>query len=160
MTIKKRIFLLFSLSLGLILLLISVNIYFFNTLRTEVYFLEFTDTLRTKALQLRRYEKNIFLRFDPTLEKNYKNVLRYMQEMENLLNEFIKNGYKYKEIFQLQETLRLYKKSFFELENTSRELDVKLKNWFSYNPELLNLLRSAIISHPLEVSMFLKSLGI
>jgi signal transduction histidine kinase len=160
MTIKKRLSLLFTLNLGLIILLISANIYFFNTMRKEIYFLEFTDTLRTKALQLRRYEKNIFLKFDTTSEKNYKNVLRYMQEMEFLLNEFVKINYKYNEIFQLKETLRLYKQSFFEFENTSSKLNVKIQHWFNHNPELLNLLRSVIVSHPSEVSVFLKKLRI
>lgn len=160
MTIKKRVTFLYIISSGFIFLLILINFYFFNILKKEIYNLELTDTLRTKALQLRRYEKNIFLRFDSSSEEDYKKVLQYMNELEKTINELYKSGYKYKETSQLKKTLLLYKQIFFELENLSKDVDEKIKNSFKSNPELLTLLRSVILSHPSEVADFLKKLKI
>jgi signal transduction histidine kinase len=83
-----------------------------------------------------------------------------MEELEKTIDGLSKSGYKYEEIPQLKETLNLYKQTFFELENLSRDVDAKLQNRFPHNPELLNLLRSVILSHPSEVSNFLKKLKI
>ena len=61
MSLKKKIILSFVLSAFLIALL-AVFVYAnFVAIRNEIRFLELTDTIRSKSLQLRRHEKNFFL---------------------------------------------------------------------------------------------------
>ncbi len=58
MSLKKKIVLGFVVSAAVIAML-SVFLYFnFLEIKNEIAFLELTDSLRSKSLQLRRHEKN------------------------------------------------------------------------------------------------------
>ena len=61
MSLKKKITYGFLISASIIALLVIFEYVNFIQMRNEITFLELTDTLRTKSLQIRRHEKNFFL---------------------------------------------------------------------------------------------------
>jgi two-component system NtrC family sensor kinase len=63
-SLKKKIALSFLVSAGIILVLSAFLSLNFSEIKKETAFLEATDTIRSRALHLRRHEKNYFL-YDP-----------------------------------------------------------------------------------------------
>src|SRR5512140_1749006 len=61
MSLKKKIALSFFISAFIIALLAAFEYINFIEIRKEIRYLEITDTLSRKSLQLRRHEKNFFL---------------------------------------------------------------------------------------------------
>ena len=62
MSLKKKIILSFLTSAFIIAVLAAFEYINFIQIKKEIVFLEATDTIRSKSLQLRRHEKNFFLR--------------------------------------------------------------------------------------------------
>ena len=85
MSLKKKIVLSFLLSAGIIALL-SVFLYLnFIEIRKETNFLELTDTIRSKSLQLRRHEKNYFLYAPSEATEETKAIHQYLAELDGIL---------------------------------------------------------------------------
>jgi len=86
MSLKKKIVLSFLLSAGIIALL-SVFLYLnFVEIRGETDFLELTDTIRSKSLQLRRHEKNYFLYAPSEASDETKALHQYLAELDGMLD--------------------------------------------------------------------------
>ncbi len=85
MSLKKKIVLSFLLSAGIIALL-SVFLYVnFIEIRKETAFLELTDTIRSKSLQLRRHEKNYFLYAPAEASSETNAIHQYLAELDEVL---------------------------------------------------------------------------
>ncbi len=84
MLLKKKIALSFFISAFIIAILVVLEYVNFIKIKKEIMYLEVTDTIRSKSLQLRRHEKNFFLRND--LEE-LKSVFVYLNELKNILKE-------------------------------------------------------------------------
>ena len=84
MLLKKKIALSFFISAFIIAILVMLEYVNFIKIKKEIMYLEVTDTIRSKSLQLRRHEKNFFLRND--LEE-LKSVFVYLNELKNILKE-------------------------------------------------------------------------
>ncbi len=85
MSLQKKIILSFVLSASIIGLL-SVFLYLnFVEIRNETVFLELTDTIRSKSLQLRRHEKNYFLYAPQEGGGETKSIFVYLDDLDNTL---------------------------------------------------------------------------
>lgn len=85
MSLKKKIILSFIVS-GFIITLLSVFLYLnFIEIKKETAFLELTDTIRSKSLQLRRHEKNYFLYAPAKAEEESKAIYAYLGELDDIL---------------------------------------------------------------------------
>ncbi|MDA8240233.1 MAG: ATP-binding protein [Nitrospiraceae bacterium] len=84
MLLKKKIALSFFISAFIIAILVMLEYVNFIKIKKEIMYLEVTDTIRSKSLQLRRHEKNFFLRND--LEE-LKSVFVYLRDLKKILEE-------------------------------------------------------------------------
>lgn len=84
MLLKKKIALSFFVTAFIIAILVAFEYINFINIKKEIMYLEVTDTIRSKSLQLRRHEKNFFLRNDVD---ELKNVIVYMKELKDILKE-------------------------------------------------------------------------
>ncbi len=86
MSLKKKIVLSFLVSAGIIALLSTFLYLNFIEIKKETLFLEMTDTIRSKSLQLRRHEKNYFLYAPEHATDESKAIYGYLTELDDLLN--------------------------------------------------------------------------
>jgi len=85
MSLKKKIILSFLLS-AFIIAFLSVFLYLnFIEIKNETLFLELTDTIRSKSLQLRRHEKNFFLYAPAEAHDEEKAIYAYLDELDGIL---------------------------------------------------------------------------
>ncbi|OGW25719.1 MAG: hypothetical protein A2X59_08365 [Nitrospirae bacterium GWC2_42_7] len=84
MLLKKKIFLSFFISSSIIVILAAIAYSNFLEIMKEIRYLELSDTLRSKSLQLRRHEKNFFLYGDL---KEIENVHIYIKELKLILRD-------------------------------------------------------------------------
>lgn len=87
-------------------------------------------------------------------------VKRYLEDLDKTIIELSKRGYTYPEIKALKKNLETYKTTFSELEDLAKKGDEYLQITFKREPELLDLLRKIILSHPSEVVTFLQKRGL
>lgn len=87
MSIKKKIVFGFLISAVVIAVLAIFEYLNFVEIRQEIQNLEFTDTIRSKSLQLRRHEKNFFLLSPHESSQEWKEIQRYLNELNDMLNE-------------------------------------------------------------------------
>jgi len=81
-----KIVLSFLVSAGIIAMLSAFLYLNFIEIKKETIFLEMTDTVRSKSLQLRRHEKNYFLYAPDHAEDESKAIYAYLTELDDLLN--------------------------------------------------------------------------
>lgn len=86
MSLKKKIVLSFLVSAGIIAMLSAFLYLNFIEIKKETIFLEMTDTLRSKSLQLRRHEKNYFLYAPEHAADESREIYAYLKELDDLLN--------------------------------------------------------------------------
>jgi len=85
MSLKKKIILSFLVS-AFIIAFLSVFLYLnFIEIKKETQFLELTDTIRSKSLQLRRHEKNFFLYAPAEANDEEKAIYAYLDELDGIL---------------------------------------------------------------------------
>jgi signal transduction histidine kinase len=84
MSLQKKIILSFLISSTLIAVLAVFAYVNFIEIRKEIHYLELSDTLRSKTLQLRRHEKNFLLYRDV---KELESVHTYIKEIRDILDQ-------------------------------------------------------------------------
>ena len=85
MSLKTKIILSFLVS-AFIIAFLSVFLYLnFIEIKNETIFLELTDTIRSKSLQLRRHEKNFFLYAPAEANDEEKAIYAYLDELDGIL---------------------------------------------------------------------------
>jgi signal transduction histidine kinase len=171
MSLKKKIILSFLIS-SVIIAILGVSSYTtFLEIKKEIRFLELSDTLRSKTLQLRRHEKNFFLYRDL---KEIEIVYRYLKEIKEILEE--NTGYgNAKQLMALKEKINEYQQKFNYIEinvwNVQKEFLVLkplrkqyeaffplIESTFLENPSVNSRLIRWIFALP-EDSAILRSLG-
>ena len=86
MSLKKKIVLSLFVS-AFIIALLSFFLYLnFLEIKKETAFLEMTDSIRSKSLQLRRHEKNYFLYAPEHADEESKAIYTYLSELDDFLN--------------------------------------------------------------------------
>jgi len=84
MSLQKKIILSFLISSTLIAVLAVFAYVNFIEIRKEIHYLELSDTLRSKTLQLRRHEKNFLLYRDV---EELESVHTYIKEIRDILDQ-------------------------------------------------------------------------
>jgi two-component system NtrC family sensor kinase len=85
MSLKKKIAVSFFISAAVIAVLAAFEYLNFSIIKQEIRFLELTDTVRSKSLQLRRHEKNFFLYSPAKSREESEAIHRYLDELDALL---------------------------------------------------------------------------
>lgn len=81
MSLKKKIVLSFFISAFIIAILAAFEYFSFVEIKKEIRYLEITDTISRKSLQLRRHEKNYFLYSPEKMEEESTAVHAYLAEL-------------------------------------------------------------------------------
>src|SRR5450759_582791 len=85
MSLKKKIVLSFFISAFIIAILAAFEYFSFVEIRKEIRYLEITDTISRKSLQLRRHAKNFFLYSPAKADEESAAVHTYIDELKGLL---------------------------------------------------------------------------
>ena len=86
MSLQKKIILSFLVSAFIIALLSAFLYINFVEIKKETTFLELTDSIRSKSLQLRRHEKNFFLYAPAKAGDESKAIYQYLHELDDILS--------------------------------------------------------------------------
>lgn len=87
MSLKKKIALSFIISALIIAILAAFEYFSFVEIKKEIRYLEITDTISRKSLQLRRHEKNFFLYSPQKADEESVAVTEYLAELNILLTQ-------------------------------------------------------------------------
>ncbi len=85
MSLKKKIVLSFFISAVIIAVLAAFEYFSFVEIKKEIRYLEITDTISRKSLQLRRHEKNFFLYSPQKMDEELAAVHAYLAELNDTL---------------------------------------------------------------------------
>ena len=108
MLLKKKITLSFFISALIIAALAGVEYMNYIKIRKEIRYLEVTDTIRSKSLELRRHEKNFLLRADTD---QIRLVYDYINELQLILGKnqsYYSNG----KFLMMQDAINKYEYTF------------------------------------------------
>lgn len=86
MSLKKKIALIFLISVSIIAILSAFEFINFIEVKGEIRYLEVADTIRSKSLQIRRHEKNFFL-YPLQAKAEAEAIQKYIGELNDLLGE-------------------------------------------------------------------------
>jgi signal transduction histidine kinase len=155
MSLKKKIILGFLTSSIIIAVLVIFSFISFIEIRKEIRYLELSDNLRGKSLQLRRHEKNFFLYGEL---KEVANVHIYLNELKVLLKQS-RSLYNNEELLLLEQKIVEYELKFKRIENISYEVQRKLAQIKPQNSQysvLFHLVESTFLERPLVNAELLK----
>src|SRR5664280_2066323 len=86
MSLKTKIGLSFFISAFMIAVLSVFEFVNFFEVRREISYLEITDSIRSKSLQIRRHEKNFFL-YPTHAQEKAEAIQKYISEMNDIIRE-------------------------------------------------------------------------
>ena len=116
MSLKRKIVLSFFISA----ILAAFEYFSFLEIKKEIRYLEITDTIGRKSLQLRRHEKNYFLYSPEKMEEESEAVHSYLGELNDLL---AKNpGIDRADNLSLRKSIAEYEQRFTAIEAEARRL--------------------------------------
>jgi two-component system NtrC family sensor kinase len=126
MLLKKKIALSFFISGFIIAMLVAFESVSFIQLRKAITFLEITDTIRSKSLQLRRHEKNFFLYGSTKGDGEAREVHRYLGELNGILRSDVIAGMKGR-LSSFQVLTAEYERRFTTIESSLKTLSSELE---------------------------------
>ncbi|HET6515141.1 MAG TPA: ATP-binding protein [Thermodesulfovibrionales bacterium] len=154
---KKKIILSFLLGACMTALL-SVFLYLnFVEIRKETTFLELTDTIRSKSLQLRRHEKNYFLYAPEKATDESKAIYTYLNELVDILGGMAPP--KTERTASLKNLIGEYRSQFSAIErlvNTVSDESGRLKGSSPAYMKVSRLVESNFLDKPLEDVYYLQ----
>jgi two-component system NtrC family sensor kinase len=157
MSLKKKIALSFVISAFIIAGLAVFEYVNFIELRQQVRYLETTDTINRKSLQLRRHEKNYFLYSPQKAEEESAAVHAYLDDLKDLL---VKNpGIDKTDKQALRSGIVEYERLFTSIESSARRLtDLFERTKASYrkNEKFFSLVEATFIERPSQSAEFLE----
>lgn len=127
MSLKRKIVLSFFVSTLIIAILAAFEYFSFIKIRKEIRYLEITDTIRSKSLQLRRHEKNFFLYGYPTAYEEAELTHQYLIELDAILGNNLKIDETGK-LYNLRELINEYGHRFNKIELSLKDLSKQLEN--------------------------------
>ncbi len=156
MSLKKKIILSFFISSIIIALLVISGYINYIEIKKEISYLELSDTLKSKSLQLRRHEKNFFLYGDI---KEIKDVHFYLKDLITILKQGI-ISYNTGELLDLENKIKEYEQRFNRIrliaENFRKEFN-GLKPLLSQHSDFFPLIESTFLENPLVNAEILKA---
>jgi len=158
MSLKKKITLSFFLCAFIIAALSAFEYINFVEIRKEIKFLELTDTIRSKSLQLRRHEKNFFLYGPATSATEAEAIHTYITELDSILAENLSMD-KTGKVSLLKNSVMDYGERFKKIETSIQELSKALRDRALSHQrysKLFPLMEVAIFERPLQGAEFLE----
>lgn len=158
MSLKKKIALSFILSSSLIAALVALEFVNYIEIRKEIRYLELTDTIRTKSLQLRRHEKNFFLYSPQKGDEESKALHGYLSELKAITAENLPSD-KTGKMPEMDRLVNEYGARFDRIERSVKELSRELDDLKAKNPkfgELTPLVELTFLERPLKGADFLE----
>jgi signal transduction histidine kinase len=158
MSLKKKIALSFFISAFIIAILAAFEYINFIELRKEVRYLEVTDTINRKSLQLRRHEKNYFLYSPQKANEESAAVRAYLGELKALLAQ--NPGIDRADKLALRSSIAEYERRFNTIEASARRLtDIFEKTKASYrkSENLFTLIEATFLERPAQSAEFLEN---
>jgi len=158
MSLKKKITLSFFISAFIIAALSAFEYINFIEIRKEIKFLELTDTIRSKSLQLRRHEKNFFLYGPMTSGAEAEAIHTYITELDSILAGNMamdKTG----KLALLKNSIAEYGQRFRSVETSIQELSKELRDKSLFRERysaLFPLMEVAMFERPLQGAEFLE----
>jgi signal transduction histidine kinase len=159
MSLKKKIILSFFLSAFLIAILAVFEYLNFAAIKREIRFLELTDTVRSKSLQLRRHEKNFFLYAPRSAAVELKAIRSYLDELDSLLAGPLP-GAREEVLRSLRQSVGGYRSGFDDIAASLADLTGALrKHGLSSGAaqRFFPLLEGAVYERPHQAAAFLQS---
>jgi signal transduction histidine kinase len=158
MSLKKKIALSFVISSAIIALLAAFEYLSFLEIRKEIRYLEVTDTISRKSLQLRRHEKNFFLYSPQNAAEESAAVRSYLAELKTLLlqNPDIDAADK----LSLRSSISKYEQRFSVIEAEAKRLTAlfdRAKPSYREKAKYLSLVESTFLEQPLRSADFLEN---
>jgi len=126
MSLKKKIIISFLISASIIANLVVFDYVNFIQIKQEIRFLEVTDSIRTKSLQLRRHEKNFFLYSPQKADEESREVFRYIEELKAVVEDNIQSD-KSGNLASLRILIDDYKTRFKKIESEVSSLSGELE---------------------------------
>lgn len=158
MSLKRKIALSFLISAFVIAVLTAFEYYNFIEIRKQIRYLELTDTIRTKSLQIRRYEKNFFL-YPEKGEQESASVRAYIRDLKNVLAvSFNENQ---RETIALRNLVNDYERRFDKIESSSRTISGEFKTAekaHTLNRNFIPAIESSFLDRPLQSAEFLQKI--
>jgi two-component system NtrC family sensor kinase len=156
MSLKKKIALSFFISAFIIAILAAFEYVNFIEIKKEIRYLEITDTLSRKSLQLRRHEKNYFLYSPQKADEESAAVHAYLDELKGMLaqNPRIDQA----EQLSLRERINEYERRFTVIEAEARNLTPafqKVRTANRANGHVITLVESTFLERPVQSADFL-----
>ena len=156
MSLKKKIALSFFISAFIIAILAVFEYVNFIEIKKEIRYLEITDTLSRKSLQLRRHEKNYFLYSPQKADEESAAVHAYLDELKGILvqNPRIDR----EEQLSLRERINEYEQRFTMIEAEAKKLSPafqKVSTANRANGHIIALVESTFLERPVQSADFL-----
>ena len=155
MFLKKKIILGFLISSIIIAILVISSYINFIKMRKEIRYLELSDTLRSKSLQLRRHEKNFFLYGDI---KEIEDVHTYLKDIKAIIKQG-RASYETEKLLSLENKIEEYEQRFNRIELTAGDFQKefnRLKPLLSQYSDFFQLIESTFLESPLVNTEILK----
>jgi two-component system NtrC family sensor kinase len=151
MSLKKKIALSFFISAFIIALLAAFEYFSFVEIRKEIRFLEVTDTVSRKSLQLRRHEKNYFLYSPQGADAEINSVHDYINQLRELLaqNPDIDRS----DELRLRSSVNEYDLRFRKITDLAADMTAAFGRYRALqkkNPAFYALVETTFIEHPLH----------
>ncbi len=156
MSLKKKIALSFFISAFIIAILAAFEYINFLELRKEIRYLEITDTLSRKALQLRRHEKNFFIYGPRKAAGEAALVHDYLGQLKEILaqNPHIDAA----DQLQLRTSIAAYELRFREIESAAKKQAAafaSIRAGNSRNGQFIALVEATFLEQPSQSADFL-----
>ncbi|HEX9137709.1 MAG TPA: hypothetical protein VF905_12300, partial [Nitrospirota bacterium] len=157
MSLKKKIAISFLISAIIIAVLATFEYINFIELKKEVRYLEVTDTINRKSLQLRRHEKNYFLYSQQKANVESLAVRAYLGELKALLmqNPDIDKADK----LALRSSIAEYERRFNTIESSAQRLMgifEETKASYGKNEKFISLVEATFLERPAQSADFLE----
>ena len=158
MSLKKKILLSFIISSSLIAALVVFEFINYTELKKEMRFLELTDSIRTKTLQLRRHEKNFFLYSPQKADEESAAIKDYISQLNKIIGENITADSSGR-LAVMQVSLDSYGKRFERIKGHINDLssELELEKAANKDAQLFQLVELTFLERPLEGANFLQS---
>jgi two-component system, NtrC family, sensor kinase len=158
MSLKKKIVLSFFISAFIIAVLAAFEYFSFVEIKKEIRYLEITDTISRKSLQLRRHEKNFFLYSPQKMNEESAAVHAYLAELNETL---AKNpGIDRSEQLSLRDRINEYGLRFASIDVEAKRLSnifEKAKASYGKNgKKYFSLVEATFLERPVQSAEFLE----
>jgi two-component system NtrC family sensor kinase len=158
MSLKKKIVLSFFISAFIIAVLAAFEYFSFVEIRKEIRYLEITDTISRKSLQLRRHEKNYFLYSPRKMDEESEMVHAYLAELNDTLAR--NPGIDRSDRISLRDLITDYAGRFASIEVEAKRLTnifERVKTLYGKNEKkYLSLVEATFLERPAQSAEFLE----